>query len=68
MTNLDLRGISISDVGAQYFSEALKVNKTVAISGVDLALHNIGHHGDSHDLPVAMSSVRHSFEAKGQHK
>ena len=35
---------------------------------VDLALHNIGHHGDSHDRPVAMSSVRHSFEANGQHK
>ena len=68
VTNLDLERNSISDVGAQYLSEALKVNKTVTISCVGLSLHSIGHSGESDDLPVVMSSVLHSFDAKGQHK
>ena len=54
---------SILDVGAQYLSEALNMN----ISCMGLSLHNIGHLGESDDLPVVMSSVLHSFEAKGQH-
>ena len=33
-----------------------------------LSLHSIGHLGESDDLSVVMSSVLHSFEAKGQHK
>ena len=68
MTNLDLRRKSISDVGAQYLSNALKVKKTVHIWGERLALDTIGHLGDSQDLPEAMSRALQPFDAKGQHE